>query len=205
MDIKIPGKPHAEKSVWELEISILTQVLTWSTGRSQTVFDLNLPNARSFIKRLQCRWFTSSASVCSVLGHWLDLNGVYQLERPSNQNTEGVITFFHFYEFFILFQQRQNTSWRSNLSLYGFEQKVGRICFNVYLQFNDSFHGSLERPSLSTLWYLQEHQENQVTSWGALSGIIFFPKTLKLFGPLCLPLIRRYRDMRILLLWFVLL
>lgn len=142
--------------------------------------------------------------MCSVLGHWLDLNGDYQIQTISNQNTEGMITFSRFYEFFILFQQRQNTSCGSNLSLYGFEQKVGRICFHFYLQFNNSLHGSLERPSLPTLWYLREHRENRVASRCALSWIIFFPKTLKLFEPLCPSLIRGYTDMRISLLCFVL-
>lgn len=53
-------------------------------------------------------------------------------------------------------------------------------------------------------WYLREHRENRVASRCALSWIIFFPKTLKLFEPLCPSLIRGYTDMRISLLCFVL-
>lgn len=59
-----------------------------------------------------------------MLSHSPDLNIVSPLKKVSNYNTGGMITFSHFYEFFILFQNHQNVLCGSSLSLLRFEQKV---------------------------------------------------------------------------------
>lgn len=59
-----------------------------------------------------------------MLSHSPDLNVVSPIKKVSNHKIGGTITFSHFYEFFILFQNHQNALCGSSLSLLRFEQKV---------------------------------------------------------------------------------
>lgn len=123
----------------------------------------------------------------------------FKSQRWGNDNILSFLWIFHF----IPAEAKPHHVGQISVFM-GLNRRSEGMCFNFHLQFNYSLHGSLERPSLPTLRYLLEHQENRAASCSALSGIIFFPQTLKLFEPLCLLLIRGYTDMRILLLCFVL-
>lgn len=60
-----------------------------------------------------------------ILSHSLDLNVAHQIKKVSDEKIEGMITFSHVYEFFILFQDSQSVGQISVLS--GLNRRSRRI------------------------------------------------------------------------------
>lgn len=172
MDIKILGGHHSEKPVWELgrALSLRLTVSFWlqalPCSKQPLIWIYQVPVHLS--RDSKSWWLTFSASVCSVLSHRLDLNGAYQIRTVSHQNTEGTITFSHFYEFFILFQQRQNRiMWVKSQSLWVWTEgrkNVFQLPFAIQLQPPWEPWAAFTPHTLLS----SEHQENRAASCNAL-------------------------------------
>lgn len=116
-----------------------------------------------------------------------------------------MITFSHFYEFFILFQDSQNVLCRSSLTLLRFEQKVKENIFST------SICNSTTPPFKPLGAFTPQAlvssggSEGEWSIWlkSSVWNFMIFFKTLELRGLLFLSLIRRYSYTKILLLCFV--
>lgn len=151
-------------------------------------------------QRMIC--FTFLALCVLNLSHSLDLNVAHQIKKVSDEKIEGMITFSHVYEFFILFQDSQSVGQISVLS--GLNRRSRRIFSQLLfaiqpLPFCEPW-GLTAQALVSSGW-----SEGEWSLWlrSSASNFIIFSKTLGLLGLLLHSLIREYYYITILLLWFV--
>lgn len=128
------------------------------------------------------------------------------VKKGSNHKIWGMITFSHFYEFFILFQNHQNVLCGSSLSFLRCEQKVEETISQPRFAIQRVLGGepSGAYPPQALLSSGGSEGESRIQCRSSVQNCILFSKTFNILGLLCLSLITGHSCTKSLLLCFAL-